>query len=186
MLIYVLCHTAGRLAVAPDAPHIRKVDLTQLDANNDLAESRFFHHQPVVPDTYIGLATWRWDQKYTCLRLADLPTLACSPNVVWCADLADANWPAQSEGFHKGMSVILDELGAQNNPAPWSNNFVAHCDIIRGLASFHQQQWPLIVKRWGAYPPYHTPPDGRHGSYLAERLSMIYLQRFECRQIPRA
>ena len=171
-------------------------------SGNSLAESRLFHWtdlEQALDREYVALCTDRWDGKYrdAALPLVNLDLLERSPAVVWAACRTPHDWILDSEKHHPGMAEILwklvDHFGLTDadlrRPSLWSNNLLAHRDVVLDLAAFHRALLPQILERYGAHPPYESPDEKppRHLSYLAERFTVLYFCSrgdLEVRQIP--
>ena len=198
LTLLVLGHETDVLARI-DAPHARTIYLPSLDPDNDLAESRVFASNVLTTceTEYVGLCTQRWDAKYAgrCWPLRRLYRLPQRPSVVWAAAVADRGWLKYTEEAHPGMAAVVEELaglmGVKNLKAPsvWSNNFIAHRSVVLALQEWVWRGLGIVRQRFGRWPEYGM--DGadasRYGSYLAERISMLYFcdrDHLEIRQIP--
>lgn len=204
LAVFVLGHEAERLANCPrsddfcDRHVVRHVFLPALDPANDLAESRVFHADTLdhCGESYVALCSARWNEKYAgeCLPLARLGELPLLPRVVWAARLSSVDWLAESERDHPGMRAIVESLADEagidqaslRRSVPWSNNLTAHRGVVQAIVAFHRRWWPWCAARLGGYDTSRWDRT-RHGSYLAERLTMVFLcgrGDLEMRQMP--
>lgn len=186
LTLLVLGRDYEKLAGAKAVPCGRVIYLPELDPANDLAENRIFHSDVLLryKTPYVGLCTESWNKKYQkkCWPLEKLHLLPMSPKVVWAAYYAAPWWSEESEVAHPGILAIMQELSMSwdmqlRSRSLWSNNFIAHRDVVLELTEFHRWAMPLVLERWGWMPPYSTEQqDGkvRKMSYLAERLSMMW------------
>ena len=160
--------------------------LPSISKENDLAESRIFLTNKIslCNKEYIGLATAQWDIKYKnkCLPLNELHKLPMQLSRVWCGAKSDFYWYEYTEQIHPGMKKYLDYLIKELNikyikhEIPWSNNFIAHHSVLNNLQQWWWNCWSLLKIKFGSNIKYGM--DGfdvsRTGSYLAERLSMLF------------
>lgn len=184
LTILVLGHTDNR----PLKKHFLKyVHLPDIDDDNDLAETRVFRSNILgkIKTDYIGLATAQWNAKYVekCLPLEQLHTLPMQISRVWAAAKSDSYWFEYSEGIHKGISKYIYYLATKHDIenkldrcVPWSNNFITHRSVVRDLQQWIWHCYGLLYAQFGCKLNYGM--DGfdrtRTGSYLAERISMLF------------
>ncbi|MDE2098821.1 MAG: hypothetical protein KGL39_16330 [Patescibacteria group bacterium] len=186
LTLFVLGHRKRMLDRVPVLPHVRRIDLRTISEDNDWAESRVWQSSVIADcDTeYVGLCTARWNDKYNgeCLPIERLHHLRLSPDVVWAARTSWSDWLELSERDHPGIAAILWHLAEQMNVkdlfcrSVWSNNFIAHRDVVLDMRSFIWRCWALVMDKYGARPNFGM--DGwdrcRANSYLIERFSMLY------------
>jgi hypothetical protein len=181
--VFVLGHDEAGLAGVPPRPFLEPINLSARDPDQAAAENRFYDQLPAGWDAteYVGLASWQWDRKwagYGHLPLAELHRLAprLRPGRVVAAlktgrpdvppyrggDYADA-----MDHHHPGIRRYIDELRratgrAEVQPSLWSQNFIAHRDVVRDFLAFHRRWMAHFRARYGPqcegmdFP--HTPP----------------------------
>lgn len=184
LTILVLGHTDNR---PPKSHYLKYVHLPDIDEDNDLAETRVFRSNILgkIKTDYIGLATAQWNAKYVekCLPLEQLHNLPMQISRVWASAKSDSYWFEYSESIHKGISKYIYYLatkhGIENKLdrcVPWSNNFIAHRSVVRDLQQWIWHCYSCLYEQFGN--KFNYVMDGfdrtRTGSYLAERISMLF------------
>lgn len=163
---------------------LQYVHLPDIDKDNDLAETRIFKSDILLKYTgYIGLATAQWNTKYKnrCLKLNQLNILPMQISKVWAACKSGEHWIEYTENIHKGMGKYLEYLIQELNidpykEVPWSNNFIAHSSVVKDLQSWIWHCYSLLYCKFGNKFEYGIEgfDESRTGSYLAERISMLF------------
>lgn len=188
LTVHVLGHEPfGR----PKAPWLREVNLTDLDPDQSWGECRIYDHlDPDAIDTeYVGLATFSWLKKYDAdgkLAPWEFGELELRPNVVWCAQRTDdtrflpyPDWRDHIEHFNPGCGPLIDELralsGRREGPvSAWSNNWVMHRDVFRGLSAFYRT-WMRHFRETYPTCPYAALVPAKEWGYLGEAIGVHYL-----------
>jgi hypothetical protein len=193
-------------------PIIQEMDLNELTypekwagfPMHTLGESRVYFSKEFLEGLpeFVGTLTYRFDEKFKPnIPLTTLATLLAKrrlkKNDVWGIRFGSRDWMEDSERFHPGMKVLLEDVAGHfqreinpDGPAPYCNNFVCHRDHFLELAAFIEESMTYVLDKYGERLPfvYASPCCGevnatglgryrnndRHLSFFVERLTMLY------------
>jgi hypothetical protein len=125
--LFVLSHDPGILAGLPDAEHIVKVNLEELDIpeqfkGQSLSENRFFlsSHCDNVTTDFVGVVSGRYEERYPFapgLDQLDAVASQLKPGeyfTPWARTLRNKSelelWVNTQDGVHPGMASVLNKL----------------------------------------------------------------------------
>lgn len=180
-------------AQTPESRNFITVNLSALDVgefqNTYMSEHRLLLSD--LPDkhltgsnynTYTGLLTWRWNQKYRALiPLNKIPFLPFEQNVVWAA-WPEKNWYKHSIVAHKGIKRYLDELCevtglSSEGTGLYGNQFICSTSVFADFLTFFHKHFFYFHSKYGftGYDFWVKEKDKpRLPSVFYERIAAIY------------
>jgi hypothetical protein len=188
--IFVLSHKKEILTQAPSGMGLEHVWLPGLDLPaefqiNALGEHRAFlaELEPHADAHRVGYLNGRLDNKYgphafdKALKLAE----RLQPQQVLRCWPARTTWRQQSDGFHKGMGVLIERLASQfslraSGQSLWANDFVCSRELWEKWRAFWREAFAWCWHEFGLDPPYASDnlDKNRKPAYLYERIGTLF------------